>query len=191
MTNRLQTGLWVATLAVAVLGWTSLGQAAGSTIAKVVPFAKVAGFAKNAGALNGHSASRRPKAGQIPVLNTSGKLPASIGAVGPAGPTGKDGAAGATGPAGPAGPAGPPGAAGYQLVAKQVNFSENGVDTTVSCPGGKSVLAGGYNLGAGNDNLTLFDSHPSSSSDWRFRIKNTTQDTGSVTLYALCATVTS
>lgn len=185
MTNRLQTGLWAATLAVALLGSTPLGQAAGSTIAKVVPFAKVAGFAKNAGALNGHPASRRPKAGQIPVLNTSGKLPASIGAVGPAG---RNGAPGATGPAGPAGP---PGASGYQLVAKQVNFSENGVDSTVSCPGGKSVLAGGYNLGAGNDNLTLFDSHPTSGSDWRFRIKNTTQDTGSVTLYALCAAVAS
>src|SRR5438132_10441431 len=72
MGNRLQTGLWAATLAIALLGWTPLGQAAGGAVAKVVPFAKVAGFAKNAGALSGHSASRRPKAGQIPILSTSG-----------------------------------------------------------------------------------------------------------------------
>ena len=169
MNNRLQTGLWAATLAIALLGWTPLGQAAGNAVTKVVPFAKVAGFAKNAGALNGHSASGRPKAGQIPVLNTSGKLPASIGAVGPAGPAG---------PAGAAGAAGPSGVAGYQLVTKQVNFSENGADTFVSCPGGKVVLAGGYALGAANDNLVVYDSRPISASDWRFRIRNTTQGNG-------------
>lgn len=176
MTNKMQTGLWAATLAVALLGWTPLGQAAGGAVTKVVPFAKVAGFANNAGALNGHSASRRPKAGQIPILNTSGKLPASIGAVGLAGATGAAGA---------------PGVSGYQQVAKSVSFSENGADTTISCPGGKSVLAGGYNLGAGNDNLTVFDSHPASASDWKFRIKNTTQGSGLVTVYVVCATVTS
>ncbi len=179
MTTRLQTGLWAATVAIALLGWTPLGQAAGAAAVKVVPFAKVAGFAKNAGALNGHSASRRPKAGQIPVLGTGGKLPASIGAVGPAGP------------AGAAGAAGPSGVGGYQHVTKQVNFSENGADTTVTCPGGKSVLAGGYALGSANDNLVVFDSRPISASDWRFRIRNTTQGTGSVTLYAVCATVAS
>jgi hypothetical protein len=182
MSNRLHTGLWAATLAIALLGWTPLGQAAGSAVAKVVPFAKVAGFANNAGALNGHASSRRPKAGQIPVLNTSGKLPASIGAVGPTGPAGAAGAAGA---------AGPSGVSGYQQVTKQVTFSENGADTTVSCPGGKSVLSGGYNLNSANDNLTVFDSRPVSASDWRFRIRNTTQGNGTVTLFAVCATVTS
>jgi hypothetical protein len=182
MSNRLQTGLCGATLTIALLGWTPLGQAAGAAVTKVVPFAKVAGFARNAGALNGHSASRRPRAGQIPVLNTSGKLPASVGAVGPTGPAG---------PAGAAGAAGPSGVAGYQQVTKQVNFSENGADTTISCPGGKSVLAGGYNLNQANDNLVVFDSRPISASDWRFRIRNTTQGTGSVTVYAVCATVTS
>jgi hypothetical protein len=180
--SRLHTALWATTLAVALLGWTPLGQAAGASIAKVVPFAKVAGFAQNAGALSGHTASTRPKAGQIPVLNAVGKLPASIGAVGPAGK------AGATGPAGAAGP---PGVAGYQQVSKSVNFSENGADSTISCPGGKSVLAAGYNLGSGNDNISVFDSHPVSASDWRFRIQNTTQGTGSLTLYAVCATVSS
>jgi hypothetical protein len=182
MSNKVQTGLWAATVAIALLGWTPLGEAAGGAVTKVVPFAKVAGFAKNAGALNGHTASRRPKAGQIPILNTSGKLPGSIGAVGPAGP------AGATGPAGAAGPSG---VSGYQQVTKQVAFSENGADTTISCPGGKSVLAGGYNLNQANDNLTVFDSRPISASDWRFRIRNTTQGTGTVTVYAVCATVTS
>jgi len=182
MSNKVQTGLWAATLAIALLGWTPLGEAAGGAVTKVVPFAKVAGFAKNAGALNGHSASRRPKAGQIPILSTSGKLPASIGAVGPAGPAGATGAAGA---------AGPSGVSGYQQVTKQITFSENGADTTISCPGGKSVLAGGYNLNQANDNLAVFDSRPISASDWRFRIRNTTQGTGTVTVYAVCATVTS
>lgn len=182
MSNRLQTVLCATALVIALLGWTPLGQAASATVAKVVPFAKVAGFAKNAGALNGHSASRRPKAGQIPILNTSGKLPASIGAVGPTGPAGAAGAAGA---------AGPPGAAGYQQVTKQINFTANGADEVVSCPGGKSVLAGGYALGGANDNLSVFDSRPISASDWRIRIRNATSGSGTVTIYAVCATVTS
>jgi hypothetical protein len=176
MSNRLQPGLSVVTLVIAVLGWTPVGQAAGAAVANVVPFAKVAGFAKNAGALNGHSASRKPRAGQIPVLNASGKLPASIGAVGPAGATGAAGA---------------PGVAGYQLVTKSVNVSEKGADGTISCPGGKSVLAGGYNLGSANDNLIVFDSHASSASDWKVRLRNTTGNPGAVTLFAVCATVSS
>lgn len=180
MSSKLHTVLWTATLAIALLGWTPLGQAAGSAVTKAVPFAKVADFAKNAGALNGHSASRRPKAGQIPVLNSRGKLPGSIGAVGPTGPAGATGAAGA---------AGAPGVSGYQQVTKSVPFTENGADTTITCPGGKSVLAGGYNLNRANDNLTVFDSRPASNSDWRIRIRNTTQGTGTVTVFAICATV--
>ncbi|HEY1513341.1 MAG TPA: hypothetical protein VGF66_06260 [Gaiellaceae bacterium] len=177
MSSKLHTALWTATLVIALLGWTPLGQAAGSAVTKVVPLAKVANFAKNAGALDGHSASPRPRAGQVPVLNSRGKLPASIGAVGPAG------AAGATGAAGG------PGLSGYQQVTVSVPFTENGVDTTISCPGGKSVLGGGYNLNRANDNLTVFDSRPATATDWRIRIRNTTQGTGTVTLFAICATV--
>jgi len=169
MSNKLNTALSASALAIALLGSTSIGHAA---ITKVVPFAKVAGFAKNAGALNGRTASTRPRAGQIPVLNTSGKLPASVGGVG------------ATGPAGA------PGVSGYQVVTKSVNFSENGANGTVSCPGGKTALSGGYNMGSANDNLVVFASHPASAaSDWTVRLRNTTQGTGSVTLFAVCATV--
>jgi hypothetical protein len=183
--GKLQLTLSATALVVAVLGWTPLGQAAGGAIAKVVPFAKVAGFAKNAGAVNGHVSSRTPKAGQIPVLNALGKLPASLGAVGPAGP------AGATGPAGAAGPAGASGVSGYQQVSKQINVSENGADETVSCPGGKSVLGGGYNLGGNSSDLSVYDSRPTSSTDWRIRIRNATAQSKSVTIYAVCATMSS
>jgi len=180
MSSKLNTALWTATLVIALLGWTPLGQAAGSAVTKVVPFAKVANFAKNAGAVDGHSVSPRPHAGQVPVLNSRGKLPASLGAVGPAGATGATGATGA---------AGAPGLSGYQQVSVSVPFTENGVDTTISCPGGKSVLGGGYNLNRANDNLTVFDSRPASATDWRIRIRNTTQGTGTVALFAICATV--
>jgi hypothetical protein len=66
-------------------------------------FAKFAGTADNAKRLAGHKASVTPKAGDIPVLGSNGKLPSSIGAVGPAGPAGPPGPAGAKGAKGDAG----------------------------------------------------------------------------------------
>jgi len=160
MGSRLHTGLWAATLAIALLGWTPLGQAAGDAVTRVVPFAKVAGFAKNAGALNGHASSRAPTAGQIPVLDANGALPA-----------------------------------GYQQVTKSVPYGVGVTDNRLSCPGGKSVLAGGYDLDPKDknqsDNLTVFEDHPTSESEWRFKVRNTTGETGTVTLYVICASVTS
>ena len=61
---------------------------------------------------------------------------------------------------------------------KQINVAEGITDTTVSCPGGKSVLAGGYNLGGSNQDFGVFDSRPVSASDWRIRIRDTTGATG-------------
>jgi hypothetical protein len=185
MRKRPQLGISVVALVIALLGWTPIGQAASNGIAKVVPYANVAGFAKNAGKLNGHVSSRAPRAGQIPVVNATGKLPASLGAVGPAGSPGP------AGPAGAAGAAGPPGVSGYQQVTQQTTVGSGNTDRTVSCPGGKSGLAGGYNLDGGASDLKVYDMRPTSGSDWRFRIHDETGQSYTVTLYVICATVTS
>jgi hypothetical protein len=100
-------------LAVAVLGETPVGHAAGGAV-------KLALFAKSAGSVNGIKASKTPKPGQLLALGKDGKFPTSIVPVvqgpagpkgekdepGPQGPSGPKGAAGAQGPTGPAGPAG-------------------------------------------------------------------------------------
>jgi hypothetical protein len=83
-------------LVVAVVGVTPAGNAAGTLVAKIPPFAKKAGFATTAGdslRLGGHKPSTSGEAGGIPVLDEKGKLPASIGAVGPQGPKGDRGPA--------------------------------------------------------------------------------------------------
>ena len=64
--KRLPIILSATALTVAVLGSTSLGQAAKAPPKPAaVPFAV---YASNAGLLGGHKASTNPKAGQIPVL---------------------------------------------------------------------------------------------------------------------------
>jgi hypothetical protein len=183
VTRRLPLILSATALAIAVLGMTSLGQAAGSAIEKAVPLARVAGFAKNAGKLNGHKSSIRPHAGQIPVLGPDGKLPAWLGAVGPAGAKGDPG------------PQGPAGISGYQRVQQQVTPPSGRDKTntyTVSCPGGKSVLGGGFEFGQSADttDLSVYESTPSSNSSWEFKVRNTTGNSGkTVTLSAVCANV--
>ncbi len=175
MKQRLPLVIAITALVVALVGSTPLGRAAESALDQVVPRAERANFAANAGKLNGHRSSVNPKRGQIPVVGTNGKLAASIGG------------------AGPAGPAGPSGVSGYQLVIEQVTVPNGEKDfrRVVSCPGGKSVLSGGWDFETIHANaLTLFDSHPVSSSEWRFRISN---DTGGAkqnkALYVLCANV--
>jgi hypothetical protein len=87
-----------AALAVAVLGVTPLGHAAGSKLAAVVPFAKQA---DNAAKLNGHRSTLTGRPRTIPVVGANGKLPASLGAIGPRGPIGPKGDKGAKGDIGP------------------------------------------------------------------------------------------
>ncbi|HZT45499.1 MAG TPA: hypothetical protein VFA24_04900 [Gaiellaceae bacterium] len=96
MKRHVPSMLAATALAVAVLGATPVGGAAGTLVAKIPPFAKKAGFATTAGdalRLGGHKPSTSGEAGAIPVLDAQGKLPASIGAVGPQGPKGDRGAA--------------------------------------------------------------------------------------------------
>ena len=94
--ERLPLVLSITALAVALLGFTGLGEAAGRVVG-------VALFAKNAGKVNGIKAARTPRPGFLVPLNGDGKFPESVGVAGPRGPEG------AQGPQGPQGPAGPPG----------------------------------------------------------------------------------
>ena len=181
--KRLPLIISATALFVALLGSTPLGRAAESAIAQAVPSSKVADFAKNAGKLNGHRSSTKPKAGQIPVVGSNGKLPPSIGAVGPRGPKGDPGAQGS------------PGVSGYQLIQQQVPAPSGGEKTrlySVPCPGGKSVLGGGYDFNS--TDLTVNRSNPSDAgSAWEIRLRNTTgqKPSGTTTLYAVCANVSS
>jgi hypothetical protein len=172
MRGRLPLVLSAAALVTALLGSTSVGRAAGNVIDQIVPHAKLADFATNAGKLNKHKASTTPKAGQIPVLNSSGKLPASIGAVGPQGPQG------------------PPGLSGYQIQIEATTLQGSTPrDRTVDCPGGKTVLAGGFSL-AGEDGAYALASHPAGNNNaWHFKIKGATGATRGLSLYVVCANV--
>jgi Collagen triple helix repeat (20 copies) len=107
MRGRIPIVLSVTALIVAVLGATSLGEAASEQLRRVA-------FARNADKVDGIHASRRPMAGRLLPLGKNRKFPASVLPLtrGPRGPAGPAGAIGATGPAGAAGPAGPTGPAG-------------------------------------------------------------------------------
>jgi hypothetical protein len=172
MKARLPLILSAAALLVSLLAATPLGQAARSTVAKVVPRAKTADFATNAGKLNGHKSSLNPSAGQIPVVGADGKLPASIGA---------------------AGPPGAPGVSGYQQIEKQISLSGDEFRAlNVDCPGGKVALGAGHYFKEGDaDELTLVESRPISNSTWRFKVHNQTGGgKGNQSLYVICASVT-
>jgi hypothetical protein len=106
MRRHVPLTLAVAALAVGVLGWTGLGEAAGNA-------ARVA-FARNAGAVDGLSASRKPKAGKLFPLGKGGRFPQRVipTVTGLQGPRGDKGAKGDKGDRGTQGPAGPPGPKG-------------------------------------------------------------------------------
>jgi len=108
--ERLPLAIALAALVVGVLGWAGLGSAAVSAV-------RVA-FARNAGAVDGISASRSRKAGQLLPLGRNGKFPLSAIPVGTQivleGPRGDRGPKGDPGPRGPQGPAGQTGPQGPQ-----------------------------------------------------------------------------
>jgi hypothetical protein len=108
--------------------------------------AKTADVAENAKRLNGFKASRRPRAGTIPVLLDGAKLPAAIGAVGPQGPPGPQGPQGlqgAKGDRGAPGPTGPVGISGYEIVRASTTVPANTISTAQApCPSGKKVIGG-------------------------------------------------
>lgn len=198
MRQRLPLLLSATALVVALFGSTSLGGAANGVLAKV-PYANLADVAKNAQKLNGRKSATNPKAGQIPVLDANGKLPAAIGAVGPKGDPGAKGDPGPKGDNGPQGDAGPRGAPGISDY-KAFSFTENvpkgtGVkDFNETCPGGRSALGAGYYFKVNNANLDMYESYPvtDDASKWHFSVKNTTgEDKTSVLFFVVCARVTS
>jgi hypothetical protein len=109
MRQRIPFALSVTALVVAVLGTTSLGQAASNAVR--------ATFAQNAGKLRGFAPSKKAKKNTVVVRGANGKidrasLPLTRGPRGRVGPAGAPGAVGPAGPIGATGAAGAPGAKG-------------------------------------------------------------------------------
>ena len=179
MNKRLLLLMSAAALTAALVASTSIGRAAESALEQVVPRAKKADFAANAGRLNGHRSSINPTRGQIPVVGQNGKLASSLGAIGPAGPKGDPG---------------PQGVSGYQRVQENITVPDGNAtpDFGVSCPGGRSVLGGGYSFRRNDtDALFVFESRPVSDSTWQFKISNETGGAKPMTLFAVCASTAS
>lgn len=95
MRARLPLALSALAVVVAVLGSTPVGTAAGRVARDIVPFARKAGFAQRAGTaetaktLAGHKPTIKGLPGGIPVIDATGRLPESLGAVGPKGDPGE------------------------------------------------------------------------------------------------------
>ncbi|MGH7540526.1 MAG: hypothetical protein ACRELC_05975 [Gemmatimonadota bacterium] len=193
-------------LAVAVLGATPLGHAAGERLAAAVPFAKSAGFAKvagNAKKLNGRRSTLAGSPGTIPVIGRNGKLPASIGAVGSAGPEGRQGAKGdpgqkgEKGDKGSTGPEGPPGMSGWEVVTASSTADKNlSKEATAYCPTGKKPVGGGafHSLlayAAPGGLLAIEESWPYINQAWRVRARASVALAAEwrLTAYAICVNV--
>lgn len=121
MIGRIRNQLTYANVAasialVAAMSATPVADAAKRAVDKVL----FADKARNAQKVDGLSASRTPKPGQLLALGSDGRFPASVvpaiaggkGEIGPAGPRGEIGPAGAKGERGPAGEMGPVGPTG-------------------------------------------------------------------------------
>jgi len=170
MRQRVPLVLSATALAVALLGSTPLGHAAGGVVQKVVPRAA---FAENAGKLNGRKSSTSPTAGQIPVVGSNGKLPASIVAVTSTGPKGD------------------PGVSGYEQVVKPLTLVDAGSNNyDVPCPGDKVVIAGGWDTTKTAGAAIVSGSQPKSRSVWTFRVSTPTAGSKDVSLYVICANAT-
>jgi hypothetical protein len=211
MGRHLPVALAAAALVVAVLGWTSLGEAAETAV-------RTALFARNADKVDGISASRTRKPGQLVALNRQGKFPASVlprgrevivegprGQPGDRGPAGPEGPAGATGPAGPPGPTGqrgeqgpqgPPGPAGISNLERLSSESSAGsADTrsvSVSCSEGRKVVGGGAEASGAPVPIAIQASKPNADgTGWEATAVATQATTSSwkLTVFAICAKV--
>jgi hypothetical protein len=113
------------------------------------------------------------------------------GTQGPKGDAGQQGQPGATGAQGPAG------LSGYQQVTQSFdNFSlAAGTESVhvLSCPDGKKVIGGGYLLFNAAGFLSNNSDGPASDTQWGVSVYNPassgTVTIGTVTFYAICATV--
>ncbi len=160
MRHRAPLVLAATALALAVVGSTPLGRAAGERLAAVVPFAKTSGYARFAGdssKLNGRRSTLAGAPGTIPVVGRNGRLPAAIGAVGPQGPQGAQGLRGPKGDRGEKGPKGDKGEKGdagaTTVVLRRTSYTlaPNGsaFGASVACEPGERALSGGAGNFAG------------------------------------------
>ena len=193
MPQRLPLALSVTALVVAVLGSTPLGEAAENLVSAVPPFAKQAGYAKTAGTaqnakrLAGHTASRTPRPGQIPIVAANGKLAASLGAVGAPGAKGDPGAPGAKGDKGDKGDKGSPGVTSVTTVNDTANVAGGAYGgTTVGCPAGATVVAGGFNTA--NSTMIPTTNRPRTDG-WEARAYNSSGLPHSIQVYVVCAVI--
>ena len=124
----------------------------------------------------------------------------ATGATGSAGPTGPAGAVGHTGPTGPTGPEGPKGDTGaagatglgstlqVQTVSHTVPVAVNAyVMTSVECPADTQVVGGGFQFSPQGPVVSL--SGPSLDY-WQVAASNQAAWASSLTIYALCASLT-
>jgi hypothetical protein len=121
------------------------------------------------------------------------------GPAGPAGPKGDTGATGAKGakgdtgapgPKGDTGDTGPAGLSGLEVVtaAAVVTGAPTTFDATATCPVGKSVISGGFEVSADIDSLTgALKSSPVGSTGWQ--VSGTTNVNQTITASAVCANV--
>ena len=77
MRQRLPIALSVTALAVALLGITPLGEAAGTAVSGVL-FAQKAGYAENAGKVGGFRAAKKARPGYLIPLERDGRFPSSV-----------------------------------------------------------------------------------------------------------------
>jgi collagen triple helix repeat protein len=137
------TVLAATALAVAALGATPLGHAAGKL---VLPTNSVGSKQLQKGAVTG----LKVKDGTLTASDfAAGQLPAGPqGPKGDAGATGAPGAKGDTGDKGDKGDKGDPGPAGLSglevVTGATVHVTANGSIAVADCPGGKKAIAGGY-----------------------------------------------
>jgi hypothetical protein len=121
-----------------------------------------------------------------------------VGPIGPAGPVGPTGAAGPQGPAGAAGadgapgPQGPSGVSGYVFQQEiYVSIPAGLSSKAMYCPGGKSVLSGGYRVeGADPAVHIVWDTPIDGGPGWYWRIQNESAGATPVSFYTLCASLT-
>lgn len=195
--KRLPVVLSVAAFLLALLGVTSLGEAAKNALP----------FAKNADRVDAIHASKTPKAGQLYPLGANKKFPAKVlsvtrgpkgetGEMGLMGPTGPKGAVGARGPAGPVGPAGAQGLPGpvslFYVWSDPMEIPKDGLfhQQFVYCPDGTTVLGAGWRTSVvdpvivASDWVTDADDVPVG---WYVQMSNRSGPTGYLTVIASCA----
>jgi len=98
---------------------------------------------------------------------------------------------GPEGPQGAAGPAGPAGISGLETASRTIQVPAGSLTTaSQSCPTGKSPISGGWNAANAAAGFDVDESH-AFGSDWLFTFYNGTGVAQSVTLDAVCVTVSS